>query len=165
MCLTVTWTLLTIDRKVVTQELVENSPRLSLSLAWTHGQLPVSTWVCLDSIMLGEKCLTAIPIHSASTSHGNHVTWCFLCLTLKNPARCNFQSLIMYKVAVIPCSITEESVIIHKKSLGLGMVITLLSRRLSCAALKALWSSSVHVIFSLGCLPATALSSGSSKSV
>lgn len=147
--MTCTWYLLTTDRKVVTRGLTENSPRQSLSKPWTQGSLSVNTLACSrDCIIKGLKCLTLAAIENASFSHGNHKAWCFLSFALKKPVSniCPFR--FTYKVAPIPCFVTEPSVIIQNWSFRLGKTLDLresesgaLCAHLNCSLTKeALYS-------------------------
>ena len=57
--LTLTWYLLTTERKVVTLVLDENSSRHNFSKPCTHGLLSVKSFACsCDCIIKGLKCLT-----------------------------------------------------------------------------------------------------------
>ena len=63
---------------------------------------------CLDWIMKGLKCFTAAAIGSASTSHGNHVTWCLGSLELKKPASRRRSWRVTCKVAPRPRWVTSH---------------------------------------------------------
>ena len=74
-CRKSTWYRLAVDRNDVTRGLAENSPRHNLSIACTQGLLSVRTHVrWVNCIIYALKCFTAAAIHSASISHGSHVT-------------------------------------------------------------------------------------------
>ena len=70
--------------------------------------------------MKGLKCFTAAAIDSASTSQGNHVTWCLRSLELKKPARRRRSWWVTYKVAPRPRRVTEPSVTIQSWSESRG---------------------------------------------
>ena len=66
---------LTVDRKVETRVLAENSPIYIFSNACTSGLLSVRMHVLLLACMMyGLKCLVATAIPNASTSQGNQDT-------------------------------------------------------------------------------------------
>ena len=162
--LTVTWYLLTKERKVVTLGLDANPPRHNFSKPCTHGLLSVKTFACsCDYIIKGLKCLTLAAIESASISHGSHDTWCVRSLAPKKPAPINFPSRCTYIVAPIPCFVTDPSVTIHNWSLRLGKLTDLRDSRAFWAAFK--WSSCVfdHTILSVDFSPLIFSSRGAIK--
>ena len=110
--------------------------------------------------MNGLKCLTVVAILRASTSHGSYVTWCFLSFALKKPARWSFVSRVTYRVAPIPCLVTEPSVTIHSWSDGRGRVMDLCVVRDFWAEQKSSRRVSVHCISSPDCWPVMAFSNG-----
>ena len=120
--LILSWYLLTTDKNVVTRGLAENSPRHNFWNPSTHGLLSVNTLVFdCDWIMNGLKCLMLAAIERTSISQGNQDTWCLRSFALKN----SFPSQFTYKVAPIPCFVTDPSVTIHNWSLCLGSVTDL----------------------------------------
>jgi bacteriorhodopsin len=73
--------------------------------------------------MYGAKCLTAAPMHKASTSHGSQFIWCVFILALKNPAISGLPSRSTKRVAARPFLLPAASVTIWSSSSDLGMVI------------------------------------------
>ena len=118
--------------------LAENSPRHSLSMAWTHVLLSVRRHgFDFDWIMYGLKCMIAAAMPNASISHRSHVNWYFFSLALKKLARrvCPFRET--YSVDPMPCCVTEPSLTIHNWSLGRCNVIDLLVDNVFWATRKA----------------------------
>ena len=160
-CCKSTWYRLAVDRNDVTRGLAENSPRRNLSIACTQGLLSVRTHVrWVDWTMYALKCFTAAAIHSASISHGSHVTWCFRNFALKKPARRIFSSRMTYSVAPMPHLLTEPSVTIQSWSLRPGRTMSLVSRSFDCADANCSVRISFHTILSFDWRPAMAFSSG-----
>ena len=162
--LTVTWYLLTTERKVVTLGLDENSPWHNFSKPCTHDLLSVKALACsCDCIIKRLKCLILAAIESAYISHGSHDTWCFRSLALKKPTSINFPSQCTYNVVPMPCFVTDPSVTIHNWSLPLGKVTDLPDSRAFWAAFK--WSSCVfdHTILSVDFSPLIFSSRGAIK--
>ena len=110
--------------------------------------------------MYGLKCFTAAAMPRASTSHGSHVTWCCFSFTLKKLATTGLLSWLMYKVAPIPCCLTDPSVTIHSWSSDVrSWTLELVSSKL-WASLKVWSNGSGHWSLSWEGFPATAISSG-----
>lgn len=89
----------------------------------------------------------------ASTSRGNHVTWCFRSLALKNPGKLSFRET--YSVAPISRFFTEPSVAIHNKFDLHGRVMDLRDDSAVCASRKDFIVLSVDTILSEEFFPAT----------
>ena len=83
---------------------------VGLNAGFTVGEN--ATFLC-NCTMIGLKCLVAVAMDNASTSHGSHVAWDPLSLALKNPVSRSLLSCITYKVELIPGFLTSLSVTIH----------------------------------------------------
>ena len=75
------------------------------------------------SYMYGLKCLIAVAIPKASTSHGIQRIWCARNFAQHNPADRGLPSLTAYIVAPMPLFLAAPSVAIHSVSDGRGKVI------------------------------------------
>jgi hypothetical protein len=103
----------------VTLGLAENSHLHNFSNAMTHGLLSVRMQALrTDWIMYGLKCLVATATAMASISQGIHDICRPRSLALKKPAMNDLLSLLIYKVAPMPGSLTAPSVTIHNWSVG-----------------------------------------------
>ena len=70
-------TVAAVERNVETLKLEETSPSTSFSNILTHGRLSIKISVaCNDWMINGAKCMFAIPMCPASTSHSSNVI-CF----------------------------------------------------------------------------------------
>ena len=144
-CLTSTWNLLTLARKVHNRALAEYSPLLSFSTAWTQAFESVNRQgLCLDWIRYGPKCFKATPMATPSCSQGIHFFWKAGSLALKYPAINDLLSLMTYKTAPMADGNIAASVMMWRRSSGLGNTTVSASCRADCAFLKSFTWLSDH---------------------